>query len=1253
MTNTEFNPADFEGKWMEKWLKDKIYASGNLDSENKKFYSLYSFPYPSGDGLHVGHVLGMVANDIVARYYRMKGHITTLPMGWDGFGLPAENFAIKTGVKPSIKTEQSVANFIEQINRVGIGVDWERELGTHRANYYKWTQWIFLQLYKEGLAYKKFAPVNWCPKDQTVLANEQVIDGKCERCDTLVEQKEMSQWFYKITEYANRLDKDLNRVDWPEGTKQQQRNWIGKSEGTRVKFKIVDSSNPSSLPENYIEVFTTRLDTIFGCTFLVVSPENQIIESNKSAIKNLSEVLEYVKSVKNKTDLERQIQKEKAGVELIGVKAINPFNNDQLPIFVADYVLNSYGTGAVMAVPAHDERDNEFAEKYSLPSLPVITMEFGEQKPDEQPVDGVSLVIFDPNTQKYGFVKHKSGFLGLVAGGKKDNESYYDTAKRELAEETGLWDYSSIHLLGEPVFAHYWHSGKKINRFAKIAGVLIVLNSTDVKESALEEHEKDFVVEWSSPRDIFDSYNNDGTKHLREILKRGINLAITLDLDKENKIENYPVKIFTESGILINSSSKPARYNSIDAVIFARNINLEKLDDVIKKYPVNLNRYGYYSGVELYRLGDTISVIFFDSKQKDEILATYADAFGGLENLVEYSFKKELFKYRLDFTKEPLAVTTLSKEETEIINSLEREAEMDFSGVNSREAIEKMQKWLEEKDLGKKEVLFRLRDWLVSRQRYWGAPIPIVYDPNGNAHPLKEEDLPLLLPEDADFNPSGESPIARSEEFKKRAEDKYGKGWRYEVDTMDTFVDSSWYFLRYLEAQNETEIFKIPTKLPKVTDTRRNSLIYNELESIIYAFSKENVDYALFGSVAIALLNRGDHKEHKDIDIFVSTSDIEKSKELLEQIGFSFFNEEQNEYATLTNNRKGKIIAFKKDSVKVELIEVEWEKEIWKNRVLVPLNGNFTYVAPLKSLSDHYQKSNIVELVNFLENIKTPVNLWLPVDLYIIGTEHIVLHLLYARFFTKFFFDMGYINFDEPFAKMRHMGLILGPDGRKMSKRWGNVINPTDEVNTFGADTLRMYEMFMGPFDEAKPWNNRAENGVFRFLKKVWALLAKVKKEISIDEKTEQETLINKLIKKVSEDIESLSFNTTVAKFMESVNKFGEYEEISQNVFEIFLKLLAPFAPFITEELWGNLGNNYSIHKAKWPEFDKNLVQDDKVKIAVQINGKVRDVIEVAINMEENKVLAIAKEQKMISKYITGEIKKIIYIKGKILNIIV
>lgn len=816
--NTKFNPQSFEQKWRKYWDEHEIHKTPEINEGDEKSYVLDMYPYPSGSGLHVGHPRGYLGTDVFARFQRMRGKKVLHPIGFDSFGLPAENFAIKTGTHPQITTDNAIKMFKEQIKNIGLSYDWSRELSSHNPSYYKWTQKIFLMLYKKGLAYQKEAPVNWCPQDNTVLANEQVeADGTCERCGATVVQKNMKQWFFKITDYADRLIDDLDKVDWPESTKSGQRNWIGRSEGAVIKFPVVKDLTPSQQAKTPIasmeqlEVFTTAHDTIYGATFMVIAPEHEILLKLKDSIENLEEVQKYIEDTKKKTELERQQEKDKTGVEVKGIKAVNPVNNALIPIYVADYVLASYGTGSIMAVPGHDERDFEFANKYSLPIIYLV-----------------------------------------------------------------------------------------------------------------KEHE------------------------------------------------------------------------------------------------------GYIS---------------FSEK-----------------------IKKEPQKYTL-------------------INSAE------FDGMNFAQARERILEKIEKDGFGKSKVQFRLRDWLVSRQRYWGCPIPIVYDPEGNAHPVDESDLPVLLPTDVDFKPTGESPLKDSESFHKSAEEKYGKGWKREVDTMDTFVDSTWYFFRFTDVNNENE--------------------------------------------------------------FASSESM---------------------------------------------------------------------------------------------------NAWMPVDLYVGGAEHTVLHLMYARFLTKVLFDEGIIDFDEPFQKLRHQGMILAEDGRKMSKRWGNTLDPNEEIEKYGADTFRMYEMFMGPLDSTMPWDTKTEIGVRRFLERVWGLQYKVDDTFQSES---QQKEVNKLIKKVTQDIQNLSFNTSIAKFMEFSNLLSKEEKIVKEVWEKFLLVMAPFAPYITEELWQRIGNSETIHLTSWPEFDEEMIKDEVFKVAIQVNGKLRATLEVSINDIQEEVYRKAIEIEAVKKYVSTEPKKVIYIQGRILNIVV
>ncbi|MBI2439316.1 MAG: leucine--tRNA ligase [Candidatus Moranbacteria bacterium] len=831
MGKKNYCPKMIEAKWQKKWEKD-----GHPKSRGKKgkYYILDMFPYPSGDGLHVGHVENFTATDIYARFMRFLGYEVIHPMGWDAFGLPAENFAIKTGIHPDKKTRESIKNFTRQIKSIGLSYDWHREINTSSPEYYRFTQWMFLFLYKNGLAYKKKAKVNWCPSCQTVLANEQVIDGKCDRSGDIVIQKDLEQWFFKITDFIENtksktgkkiagLLSGLETIDWPESTKAAQRNWIGRSEGAEVVFCVVDT-------EEEIRVFTTRLDTIFGCTYVVIAPEHSLLGTLKSTIANYAEVKKYLEKTKKKTDLERtELNKEKSGVLLEGIEAVNPFNGEKVPVYVADYVLGTYGTAAVMGVPAHDERDFEFAKKYNLPMRKSI----------------------------------------VPIGGK----------------------------------------------------------------------------------------------------------------NKE--------KCFTEDG-------------------------------------------------EVYDSGE-------------------------------------------------------------------------FTRLSSAEAREKMAAWLKKEKLGRKVVNYRLRDWLISRQRYWGAPIPIIYCDICGTVPVPEKDLPVKLPTDVDFRPDGESPLARSKSFHQVKCPACGKKARRESDTMDTFVCSSWYYLRYADPKNTKQF---------------------------------------------------------------------ASKKALKR--------------------------------------------------------------------------------------------YLPVDFYMGGAEHTVLHLLYARFFTKALATYGYLDFDEPFMKLRHQGMILAEDGQKMSKSKGNVINPDQIIAEFGADSLRLYEMFMGPIDEMKVWNTKSIIGLRRFLEKVWNYFndyIEYKKKYSeaIGGGEKQLSSLQRTIEKVTRDITDLKFNTAMSQLMillnelkgvgpktaDEKNKGGEIFFDKKEDMESMLILLSPFAPHIAEEIWEKLGNKKSIFFAEWPKCDKKKITKEMMKIVVQVNGKVRAVLTLAAETSEEEVRQLALADQNTRAHIAGKtVRKVIYVSGRILNIV-
>ncbi|WP_458354077.1 leucine--tRNA ligase [Peribacillus frigoritolerans] len=800
-----FDHRSIETKWQKYWEGNKTFKTGE-ESGKRKFYALDMFPYPSGAGLHVGHPEGYTASDILARMKRAQGYNVLHPIGWDAFGLPAEQYAIDTGNDPAEFTEHNINTFRRQIKALGFSYDWDREINTTDPDYYKWTQWIFLKLYEKGLAYIDEVAVNWCPALGTVLANEEVIDGKSERGGHPVERRPMKQWMLRITAYADRLIDDLNDVDWPENIKDMQRNWIGRSEGAEVTFNI------DGFDETFT-VFTTRPDTLFGATYAVLAPEHPFVDKIATAGQRAA-VEAYLDEVKHKSDLERtDLAKDKSGV-FTGAYAINPVNGEKMPIWIADYVLISYGTGAIMAVPAHDERDYEFAVKFDLPIKEV------------------------------------------VAGGDVTSEAY------------------------------------------------------------------------------------------------------------------------TGDGLHVNSE-------------------------------------------------------FLD-------------------------------------------------------------------GLNKEEAISTMIKWLEEKEIGTKKITYRLRDWLFSRQRYWGEPIPIIHWEDGTMSPVKEEELPLILPKTTDIKPSGtgESPLANISEW-VNVTDENGRKGRRETNTMPQWAGSSWYFLRYIDPDNKEAL-----------------------------------------------------------------ADPEKLKE------------------------------------------------------------------------------------------------WMPVDIYIGGAEHAVLHLLYARFWHKFLYDIGVVPTKEPFQNLFNQGMILGENNEKMSKSKGNVVNPDDIVESHGADTLRMYEMFMGPLDASIAWSTNGLDGSRRFLDRIWRLLVNddgtiTDKMTETDDTGKLEKVYHQTVKKVTENYEELKFNTAISQLMVFINDAYKADSLPKVYIEGFVKLLAPVAPHIAEELWSKLGHSESITYGTWPAFDEAKLVDNEVEIVIQINGKVKAKLMVPTDTTREKLEEIAMGDDSIKEQIDGKtIRKVIAVPGKLVNIV-
>jgi len=901
-----------EQKWQEYWDKTNLYKTSDKP-EKPKFYALDMFPYISGSGIHVGHPKGYIATDVISRFKMLQGFNVLHPMGWDAFGLPAENYALKNKINPNVFVKDHINRFRQQLKIFGFTYDWDREFSTTDPEYYKWTQWIFLKMFEKGLAYESDEPVNWCPNCKTVLANEDLENGLCERCGTQVVQKKMRQWVLRMTDYADRLlyDLDNSDLDWEELIKQQQRNWIGRSEGSQFEMKISGSGEK-------IEVYTTRVDTVFGMTYAVVAPEHPIIEKLKDKIENYEDVEKYLIQAQNKTNLERtDLQKEKTGVELKGIKVINPFTNEEIPLFVADYVLGFYGTGAVMAVPAHDERDFEFAKKYNLPIKKVVE-------------SSKTVIVTIKESLNNEFYNEVRGFAATV-----DGTNSWDGLVLIYTEEVDrVFDLAENNFIGK---LWYIHSEGKIKK-------ILFHNDNENKR-----------FNWGSDNEHREAYDY------------GLNNEI-----KEDQLDwKGCYASFTEDGILVNSK--------------------------------------------------------------------------------------------------------------------------EYDGLKSEEARQKMTEWLENNKLGSKKVNYKMRDWVFSRQRYWGEPIPIIHCDKCGAVAVPEKDLPLVLPQVESYEPSGtgESPLANISEWVNTTCPKCGGKARRETNTMPQWAGSCWYYLRYIDPKNDK-------------------------------------------------------------------------------------------------------------------ILVDKEKEKY----------------------------------------------WMPVDLYVGGAEHATRHLLYARFWHKFLYDIGSVSTSEPFKKLVHVGLINAEDGRKMSKRWGNVVNPDDVVSEFGADSLRLFEMFMGPFSQSVAWSTSGVSGVRRFLEKIWKIQSIVGGQNTVDSKIQ--ILLNKTVKKVTEDIENFRFNTAISKMMILVNALEKEKQISENNYQKLIIILSPFAPHIAEELWSKLGNKESIFLQSWPAPDEKYLKDEEIEMVVQVNGKLRDRIFVASDVTEDEAKEMALESEKVKVFTVGkEIKKVIFVAGKLINIVI
>jgi leucyl-tRNA synthetase len=1208
----EYNFKKIEAKWQKKWEKEKIYEVKE-NPKKDKFYCLIEFPYPSGEGLHVGHPRSYTALDIVARKKRMQGKNVLYPIGWDAYGLPTENYAIKTGIQPAVATEKNIKNFTRQLKSLGFSFDWSREINTADPEYYKWTQWMFLQFFKHGLAYKDKIAINWCTKCKIGLANEEVVNGVCERCGGTVEKRMKEQWMIKITKYAERLLEGLKKVDYSPRIKEGQINWIGKSEGAEVDFQVVIASeakqshnsgiaaSPSAPRNDIIKVFTTRPDTLFGATYMVLAPEHELVEKLKSKITNWNEVEKYINEAKGRSDLERQESREKTGVELKGIKAANPANNEEISIWVADYVLTGYGTGAIMAVPAHDERDFEFAKKFGLPIRQVIAPYISLLGNSESRCGKetrkkivVTAIIRNPKENKFLLLRWKNGNCAFAGGAVEEGEATEDAIVREAKEETG-YNIKIQKVLIPAMYGHGYKPHKDINCFDFDTVFLAdIVNDTRGEIGEGESHE----FFWCDYEDV---EKQPLLAHHRFMWRWFV----------ENK------ECFSGDGIAISSG---------------------------------------------------------------------------------------------------------------FLNSLP-----------TPEAKEKIIKWLEEKHIGKKAVNYKLRDWVFSRQRYWGEPIPLVHCENC----AKKKQKVLLI---HGFEGSGEGNWLPW--LKKELEARGFEVFNPTMSTSEHPTVESWLkeLLPYAEKMGEDDIIVGHSLGGRAT----LYLIEKIKKKIGHLFligasigNSEDYDWDWFkkeweGS-DIDTLEKFHHtpinwdvvdKFVQDKNIVLSDDDPYIKKETHRNLpvgwfyqiwsGFGHFQEKQAPELLnliLSVKNTGWQPVEEKD-LPIELPKVKKYEptetgesplaamEKWVKTKCPKCGGEArreTDTMPNWAGSSWYftrytDPKNKKEFASG-KNLKY----WMPVDWYNGGMEHTTLHLLYSRFWYKFLYDIGAIPKecgDEPYKKRTSHGLILGEGGEKMSKSRGNVVNPDDIVARFGADTLRVYEMFMGPFEQAIPWDEKGVVGVFRFLERVWGLKEKIVKSSKdlddwqnegairyssdiedmerrqnirkIQEIKEVEKRLHQTIKKVSKDIEEMKFNTAIAQMMIFVNggfppsdelkaKYpklelgdNEIKQILKPHFETFLRLLAPFAPHLAEELWEKLGNKKSIHLAEWPKYDAALIIEEEIDLIVQINGKMRDSIKVKADISEEEAKKVAAESEKVKKWIDGQkIKKIIFVKGRLVNIVV
>lgn len=950
-----YNPSEIEPKWQKAWADQHAYKADD-NSKKKPYYALSMFPYPSGIGLHIGHARIYTTTDTMARFMRLQGYEVMQPFGWDSFGLPAENYAIKTGTPPQVTTKQNTDNFREQAKHMGLSIDWDREFASTDPDYYRWTQWFFLLLHKKGLAYQKESAQFWCDECKTVLANEQVVNGCCWRHeDKPVSKKTLKQWFFKITDYADRLEADLDQLDWPEGIKSMQRNWIGRSKGAELDFKIDGRGDT-------IKIFTTRADTLFGATFMVLAPEHELAGAIATDDKK-ADVDMYIRAAQTKTDVDRMDENRRKTGVFTGSYAVNPVNGAKIPVWVADYVLGGYGTGAIMAVPAHDERDFAFAKHFNLPIIEVVEPETGTPQENPEFRRSIVAIVRNPRTNEYLTINWgKMGGHLFVGGGREEQEDIVACAEREISEETG---YKHIQLVAKTGKIHhnYFAQSKGVARKIEAHGLLFELLDDQRDEQKLESNEQGkFTVEWLPEHEVEQKIKDELHATVYKTLVKG--------------------ECYHGEGVMTNS--------------------------------------GKYDGMPSAEVREVI-----------------------VQDLVAHG--------------------------------------------------------------GKERINYKLRDWLISRQRYWGAPIPIIHCPKDGIVPVPEDQLPVLLPELQDFAPSGDgrSPLARVRDWVEVDCPACGGKAERETDTMDGFACSSWYFLRFADPKNNKEPF---------------------------------------------------------------------SRELAER--------------------------------------------------------------------------------------------WLPVNTYVGGAEHAVMHLLYARMWTKVMYDEGMIDFEEPFTALRSQGMLLAPDGGKFSKSKGNGVDPEDIIKSgYGADALRTVLMFLAPFDQKTPWSPEALGGVYRFLNRIWTLAQEVDANAKAGsaDTTAMQRATHKTVKKVTEDMHVMGYNTSIAAIMELVNELyklradipiAEAGDAWREAIKTIAKLIAPFAPHLAEELWQQFGGEGLVHEGGWPQYDEKLLAKDSMVIVVQVNGKVRARLEMPTDAIQQDIEQAALADSHVKQYVSGSPKKVIYIPGKLLNIV-